>query len=1160
METELRQLSDDSQYSFPGVGALWQRCAMLALAGVVTAASVDAQRTPEAHAIEGTQINRQQRQPHINAVVTLRITDSTIAYALDELARQAGVRIVYNNTNPVFARRIRVNVTQSKVSDAFVTILRGTGLVAATAPDGETVVIQLAKRSAADSTNRSDSAGITITGRVIDSRTQRGIPGAIVQVSGVPSSVISKEDGGFVLSKIAPGTRILSTRVLGYKTSSQTIVFVSGVNENVTVSMQFVPQNLREVVTTGAGDRQRLEVGNSSALINADSIVKTTPLRDISDLIKSRAPGTQVISSGGTAGAGSRIRIRGVAGLITNSDPILIVDGVRLDMSYSQAPAASPGTIGARNISGNQVASGVPAASRLNDIDPELIESIEVLKGPSAATLYGSDAANGVIVIKTKRGRPGPARWSVGTTQGMTSSNARYPEIWTAWGSSPMWAESANCSLMDLANKRCEVDSLTHFNPLNQKETSPLGKGYSSSYMSQLSGGSPFLQYFIGGTYNYELGVLRMPSSEVARLSKLRGGAPLPEWAKRPNEASSTNLSLNLNSQVNPKLDVGLTSMFMSQARRDAAQGAGSYIERSLKGPGYRDTIGNGWGVNGPAIDFMQRAGDASDRIAGGLQGAFRPSSLFMVNGLIGMDRTTRNDEKLLRQQDVIGLEAASVRSGRGRSQNQTTNRNASLTGTASLPLRIDLQSRSVIGMQFQRMDYASMGVEVEDLQDGSDVLSGGTVTTMGATEVRNALATLGWFADQSASFRDALFVTAAIRADAASSFGTQARPMIYPKFNASWLISRESFFPSTSYLTSLRLRGAFGQAGVQPGTDARFRSFGSIRSNFDGIQVTGFNLRSLGNTGLVPERSIEYEAGFDLSLWNDRMTFDVTRYQKTTNDALVARTLPPSFGFPSRQENVGKIRNSGLEISTSARPVISTAANWNVTLAYSKNSNKLMKLSANSGVPWGGMRYVEGYPVNAFWARPIIAYNDNDGNGILTPDEVKLADSAVYIGQTIPKMEFSLHSDLGLMNGRVTIGTGFNYQGGLTQFNSLLNSQCGDRRCRFAVDPSVSLAEQLYAFGSVFGGNSSAQVVYDRVSWMRWSDLSVTVHGTPAMARIFRGRTVSLSLMGRNLALWSKYRGADPEVNTSNLGNVTADGGAIPQTREWSMRFNLSY
>jgi outer membrane receptor protein involved in Fe transport len=580
-----------------------------------------------------------------------------------------------------------------------------------------------------------------------------------------------------------------------------------------------------------------------------------------------------------------------------------------------------------------------------------------------------------------------------------------------------------------------------------------------------------------------------------------------------------------------------------------------------MKGPGYRDTIGNGWGTNGPAIDFMQRASDASDRVAGGVQGTFRPSSIFTVNGLIGMDRANRNDEKLLREQDLIGLKDAFTRSGRGRSQNQTTNRNASLTGTASLPVRADLQSRSVMGVQFQRMDYASMGVEVQDLQQGSDVLSGGTVIPSGATEVLNALATLGWFADQSVSLRDALFVTAALRSDVASSFGTEARQMVYPKFNASWLVSQESFFPSTSYLTSLRFRGAFGQAGVQPGTDARFRSFGSVRSNFDGIQVTGFGIRSLGNTELVPERSIEYEVGFDLSLWNDRMTFDVTRYQKTTNDALVVRTLPPSFGFPSRQENVGRIRNSGLEILTSARPFVSTAANWNVTLAYSNNTNKLMKLSTNStGVQWGGMRYVEGYPVNAFWARPIVAYNDTDGNGILTQDEIKLADSSVYIGQTVPKMELSLHSDLGLMNGRVTIGTGFNYQGGSTQYNSMLSSQCIDKRCRFAVDRGVSLAEQLYAVSTTFAGNNNAQVAYDRVSWMRWSDLSVTVHGTPEMARMFRGRTVSFSVMGRNLALWSKYRGADPEVNTSNLGNFTADGGAIPQTREWSIRFNLSY
>lgn len=202
----------------------------------------------------------------------------------------------------------------------------------------------------------------------------------------------------------------------------------------------------------------------------------------------------------------------------------------------------------------------------------------------------------------------------------------------------------------------------------------------------------------------------------------------------------------------------------------------------------------------------------------------------------------------------------------------------------------------------------------------------------------------------------------------------------------------------------------------------------------------------------------------------------------------------------------------------------------------------------------------MEGYPVNAYWAYPVVAYNDNDKNGTLTADEVKLADSPVYLGQTTPNRELSLHSDLGLMNGRVTIATGFNYQGGATQFNALLNSQCINERCRYAVDPNLPIKQQLTGVVPTLASVTTAQVMYDRVAWLRWSDLSVTMQGTPAMARLFRSRNVSMSLMGRNLGLWSKYRGADPEVNTSNFGNVTADAGAIPQMREWSLRFNLNY
>lgn len=1101
--------------------------------------------------------NTTPKKPAIRSVVSLVVKDSSIAYVLDELARQAKVRVVYNNTNPALKKRIVANITKFDVMDAFAEVLKGTGMAAGFAPDGETVVIRSEQNQGRqDSTASKESFG-SLNVIVIDATSKSAVFGAEIRVSD-NSKGVTGLDGESLLVRVPVGQRILSIRALGYRGETRKVTVSPNELTRITVELSFLPRSLSEVVTTGAGDRQRLEVGTSSSIINADSIVKTTPIRDISDLIKSRAPGTQVISSGGTVGSGSRIRIRGIGGIITNSDPIVILDGIRMDAAYSVRPGETQREEGNTSMSSNQLRTNAPATSRINDIDPEMIESIEILKGPSASTLYGSDAANGVIVIRTKRGRAGAARWNFATSQGTSSMKAKFPDSWMAWGSSPLWAQPGICTLVESSEGICTIDSVTSYNPLNHKESTPFGSGYNGSYSMSVSGGTTGIQYYLGATHNRATGLLKMPETEVKRWKNVKGDVPLSDWAKRPNVLNNTNITFNLSSEINSKADVRLTGMVGTQYHRDAARGGSSFVNVALSSPGYRDSIGAGWGPDGPLFAFLERISDATKRYTGGFQSNYRPNEKFNFSSVLGWDQGIRTDESLLRQEDVVGFVAViPLVSQKGRYEGNTTNRNVSLNGVFNLPLPSGMSSRTTFGLQYQRVDANGIAIEVENLAPGRDALDGGIIKPGSPRETRNSSATMGWILDQTVNLRGNLFVTGAMRADIGSSFGKEAKPMLYPKFNASWLVSEESFFPKNNVITGFRLRSAFGQAGVQPGTTARFRSYSTLNTTNAGTSVVSFNITSLGNVGLVPERSVEIEGGFDLSMWEDRAAIDLTGYRKVAKNALIFRSLPQSFGVVSRQENLGQVLNTGLEISATGRPIVSDRLTTTVNVGYSKNSNKLQKLNSSmQNLQLVSLRYVEGYPVNGYWGNPIVAYNDINGDGILTPNEIQFGDSAIYLGQSTPDGEFSFHTQLSMFAGRIQLSTGFNLQNGMTQFNTLLRDQCTNNKCPQKLVPGTSFGNQIIGLAI----NSESNTAHERISWLRWNDLSLTFTGSQTVNRLLKASSTSVVLMGRNLGLWSKYSGADPEINTSDVGNLSMDAGGVPQPRDWSIRFNINF
>jgi outer membrane receptor protein involved in Fe transport len=312
--------------------------------------------------------------------------------------------------------------------------------------------------------------------------------------------------------------------------------------------------------------------------------------------------------------------------------------------------------------------------------------------------------------------------------------------------------------------------------------------------------------------------------------------------------------------------------------------------------------------------------------------------------------------------------------------------------------------------------------------------------------------------------------------------------------------------------------------------------------------------LSGLGNPHLQPQRDQEWEGGLDLSLYNDRATVTATWYRKQSNNAIISINVPPSPGavMPIQAQNVGAVRNTGYELQLSLRPVDTKLMTWDFNFQASHNSNilldngSLVNLPANSG---GVIR--AGYPLFGFWQRPVLAYGDYDGNGILEPSEVAVGDSQVFMGSANPSGTFAYANSLTFLGGRLRFNSMFNQ---VTGMGTRLNV----RTTRGMVDPTSSIAEQAAAIqASDFGYLAT-------VSYVRLAELSGSYTLPTRLARQLRSQSVTITVAGRNLALWSNYRGKDPTTSNVVFGGVgdasVDDGSGMAQPRNWVVRFNLQF
>jgi hypothetical protein len=483
-------------------------------------------------------------------------------------------------------------------------------------------------------------------------------------------------------------------------------------------------------------------------------------------------------------------------------------------------------------------------------------------------------------------------------------------------------------------------------------------------------------------------------------------------------------------------------------------------------------------------------------------------------------------------------------------------------SATASFTPFTDIRSSTQVGAQYAQETFQGTSARGAVLTPGSTSLSG-TSARYRVAEYNTDNVLLGIFAQQQMSWRDRLFVNLGVRGDRNSAFGERFGWVTYPTINASWVASEEGFFPQNPVVSSVRLRAAYGQSGRQPNfRDAiTYLNPTVVRVDNAELPAVTFTQAGVGDPKLEPERTAEYELGFDAGIANDRVNLQVTYYDKTTRDLLVQRPLAVSVGgSDTRFENIGRMRNKGWEGQISGTVVKTDPVTFELTLGGSFNDNKLEELGegiAPINLNSARQQHRSGYPAGGWWQRPY-TYNDANNDGMIARSEVQLADTAVYLGNALPKREFQVQPALTLFRN-VRVQALLSHRGGYKTLNNTDRFRCVfAQNCLAINDPSQPLEAQAAAIAGLL--TTDAGYIED-ATFTRLREVSVSITAPRRWAAIARTENLSLTLAGRNLALWTDYKGLDPEItSTPNQNFSTSDFLTLPPVRYFTARLNFTF
>jgi TonB-linked SusC/RagA family outer membrane protein len=921
----------------------------------------------------------------------------------------------------------------------------------------------------------------TINGRVVDAENGQPISAAQITISGTQLGRSTGDDGRFSLPSLTAGSKTLIVRRIGYQQQSRTVTL--GANATITVDFSLAKSSvsLAGVVVTATGEERKKEVGNAVTTVSSADFERGG-VGNTQQILQGRSTGVTVLANGGSPGAGGTIRLRGVNSITQGNRPLIYVDGIRIFNGNSPTGVSSRQSV-----------------SPLNDIPASDIERIEVVKGPAATTLYGTEASGGVIQIFTKRGRDGAASWTLDASGGINTMGDFGPST----DPTRMFVRECRGPNMVDANGVAFEDATC------PKSGSWLKNGYIGRYSLGVRGASGGINYAISGNLENEEGVLRVGTNKTGGMRANLGFAP------------TKTVTLALNSSWQRRN----TAMISDGNSADA------FLLNVSRGPGSNF---RGGGCSTPTIVcvvndtmFSKANTIGGDHFIVGGTATWTPFENLTNRLAIGIDYNNTDQRTInpfgyprtptgqyfqtLWNRQLITVDYAT-------SWKQTFSKN--FTGTTSFGGQL-FDSR-LNSTELQGDNFAGPGTPT--------LLSASLrqITDVNQQRVINA----GLFAQQMIGWRDKLFITAGARVDGNSAFGQSFGLQTYPKVSGSWVLSEESFWP-TNLVETFKLRGAVGEAGKAPGAFDATRTWNPVAA--EGGQPA-FTPGQLGNPNLGPERTRETEYGFDAGFLNGRLGLVFTAFSARTNDAIINVAYPPSQGFTSNQpENVGVIKNSGFEAQLTGNIDLTSWAKLETRLQFTKVQGEAVDLGGRVITLDALSRsYVaEGLPLPAYMGRRV-----KNANAFEAP----ILEENQFLGQTFADKIINPSVTLTLFRNLTIEAIGEFQRGGhLLNANGFQNAGLGiwqpcfaaQKALRAAAAGDASALASVTAFDRMRCSITASERDYSY--WVESADFfklrNLSLSYEVPKRYLPRTRSMTVTFAGRNLFRSTNYTGTDPEV-----------------------------
>jgi len=965
-----------------------------------------------------------------------------------------------------------------------------------------------------------------ITGRAIDSSTKEAIPGVAVTAEGTRLAAITGQDGRYRISNVPAGTHLLIARRLGYAPQRHSVT-TDGQNEAVMdFELQAAATSLSEIIVTGTGQGQeRREIGNAVSTVNAADVLSKSQAPDLGTLLNSRAPGVSIVPSTGRLGAGPQINIRGVASLGLDNNPLIYIDGVRVSNATGGGPTSNGNAgFGSQN-------SGV--VGRLNDINPEEIESIQIIKGPAAATIYGTEAANGVIQIITKKGAGTKPVLNVQIQQG--GVYFRDPE--------------GRLPTNILPDSTGALVSYNAIGALAAAGTPVFKTGQLQQYNLSLSGALGATNYFVSSNYQNDHGV--EPNNKISQFSAHAN------LNMAPSEKYDVSTSLNyVQGTYHLGADVGLSPML-------GAEFAHPLLWTVPGAEGFYPNVP-------PAVpQTLFDNSDGINRFTGSATVNHQPVHWFTERLIAGVDYTSE-DGRTLEKYAPPELAPFTLGNAAGRIGQTLTRRTLTTfdyNGTAKFELTPAWSSSTSLGGQWYRTALNESFLGGIGFPGPGITTVSGTAQAIAASQGDTTNTTIGGYAQEEVGLNNRLFLTGAIRVDNNSAFGTEFKWITYPKVSASWIASEEPFW-HVAFVNSLKLRAAYGESGRAPLAYSALRSYQPVQWP---LGTNAFTAGAFGNTDLKPERGKEVELGFESDLFK-RLHLDVTYYNKHTTNEIVAQTIAPSIGFFGTQfQNLGQVNNHGLEIEASVQVIQRANFGWDISGNFATMHNKIISLgNVPSLVTTTGQFNVVGFPIESYFSKRVVSATLDktgaatdvlcDGGAGHAPTTCDLA-PFVYAGNPIPTSTGSIGNTFTLFK-RLRLYALVDFKRGNSLYNFIEQGRCdgllGAGLCDVNYHPTKYGATYVAEAGiGSYLAQAQDQFIQD-ASFLKLREVSATYSFPDRLIPGFQH--ASFTLAARELGLWTHYRGPDPEINGTPSGLIQFDQGVIPPLSRIVATLNLTF